>query len=87
MTYTIVTEDGTVMFREDIFATKAEADEYLALEPLTPSGKPQFAVSTEAAAIIVAEIKSMRERYERRLQIERIELVGRVLKNAEVVGR
>ena len=82
MTYTIVTEDGTIMWREDIFATRAEADEYIAAEPLTPSGKPQFVVSTADAAIIAAEVKSMRERYERRERIERCELVSRVLHNA-----
>lgn len=48
-TYTVATTDGLVMWREDIFATKEEANAFLAQNPVTPNGTPQIVVTTEQA--------------------------------------
>lgn len=84
MTFTIITVDGTIMFREDIFSTREEAEEFLGLHPLTPAGKEQRVCDTETAKLIAAEVKAARERHARALDIERQQLVSRMLHNASL---
>jgi ribosome-binding protein aMBF1 (putative translation factor) len=46
--WTIVTDEGLAMFREDLM-TETEAREHADRHPLTPSGKPQVAVPESVA--------------------------------------
>lgn len=63
-TYTTVTDSGLLMWRENIFATKTEADEYITANPTTENGTPQLVVTTEQAIAIQAGRAEVIARYE-----------------------
>lgn len=79
-TYTIATDDGLVMWREDIFATREEADAFLAENPLTPSGSRQVVVSTEQAHALTEM------RHETRVESDRVLARVRAARVSAIIG-
>lgn len=49
MTYTLATDHGTVLWREDLFSTIEEAQEAQAAQPTTPDGSATIVVTTSQA--------------------------------------
>ena len=67
MSWSIVTAEGSPMLREDIFATRTEAEAYLLVEPFTRSGKRQYALPTAAIARLQAQTRRTRALHELKL--------------------
>lgn len=84
MTWTIITEDGLLMWREDIFATEQEARDFIAANPLTPNGTPQHAVPTELALTASQLRTEIGERHQREMERERVETTARLVHNFNV---
>jgi hypothetical protein len=68
MTWSIVTDEGAPMFREDLFTDETEAYEYLRLCPLTASGKRQYVASTEVIEALKIRTREIRAEYEAALR-------------------
>lgn len=68
--YTIATDTGVVLLREDYYATRDEAEQRVERSPLTPKGSPIVVVTTEQALALTAMRKAIRAEIE--LELERV---------------
>lgn len=85
MPYTAITENGLQLWREDIFATREEAETWVAEHPLTPAGNKVLAVSAEQCRIIQTEVKRLCEKSARKLEADRKGYVALFLRNYEAI--
>jgi hypothetical protein len=79
MTYTTITNEGLLMWREDIFATYEEGCAYIEANPLTPNGKPQYLVTTEVALAAQDTWRQLQAEYEVKLREARIAAVSTLI--------
>lgn len=67
-TYTLTSEDGVILLREDIFATREEAEKAQADWPATATGERTVVVTTEQAHALTAMRGATRSEAERTLE-------------------
>jgi hypothetical protein len=82
MTYTTITNEGLLMWREDIFATYEEGSAYIEANPLTPNGTPQYLVTTEVALAAQDAWRRLQAEYEVKLREARIAAVAQIREDA-----